>query len=107
MSRFVPVAEVSRVYDGSVVLVDSVVGVLQPEGGEVGEHVDEYLVGKLEHYEVVGGQPCVGPERSFGTLLGLVWFTGSPWARRRVTKSPRNQLAKAGVSFDGWTSKDI
>jgi hypothetical protein len=55
------------------VLVDSVIGVLQSEGEEIGEDVDEYLVRELEYCEVVvAGQPCVDSERVCGALLRLV-----------------------------------
>lgn len=48
-------AKIPCVYDDPVVLVDSVVGVFQSEGGEIGEYVDEYLVGKVEYCEAVIG----------------------------------------------------
>jgi len=44
--------KVLPVYDRPAMLVDSVVGMLQPKAGKVGEYVNEYLVGKLEYCEI-------------------------------------------------------
>lgn len=51
MPRFVISGEVLP-FSVRGVLVDSVVGILQFEGGEMGEYVDEYLFRKLEYYGV-------------------------------------------------------
>jgi hypothetical protein len=51
MPRFVCAAKVPRLCGESAVLVDSVVGAFQLKGGEIGEHVDEDLIGELEYCE--------------------------------------------------------
>ena len=51
MPHLVHAAEVFDVHDEPAVLVDSVVSLVQAEGGEIGEHVDEYLVRNLEYCE--------------------------------------------------------
>lgn len=53
MPRFSHVAEGSHVQEESVLLVDYVVKLLQPRGGEMGKHVDKYFVGDLEYWGVV------------------------------------------------------
>ena len=53
MPRLVAAAEVSDRWksNGQILQIDSVVGVLQIEGGEIGKHVEEDLVWKLEYCE--------------------------------------------------------
>ena len=64
MPHFVHTAEVFDVHDESAVLVDSVVSPIQAKGGEIGEHVDEYLVRNLEYCEAaVRSQTYVDSER--------------------------------------------
>ena len=65
MSRSVRAAKVPRLCSESAVLVDSVVGAFQLEGREIGEHVDEDLVGELEY--------C---EKRVGRKISSAWGSG-------------------------------
>jgi hypothetical protein len=65
MPRFVCAAKVPRFRGEPAVLVDSVVGAFQLEGGEIGEHVDEYLIGELEY--------C---EKRVGRKISRAWGSG-------------------------------
>lgn len=53
MPRLVPATKIRCAYDEPGTLVNSVVGVLQSEGGGVREHLDDRFAGKLECCEVV------------------------------------------------------
>ena len=74
MPRFARVAEGSRVQDESAAIVNTVVNLIQPRGGEIGEHVDEYFVGNLEYWEAVvrpnSNEPHEGEGDITWTCLG-------------------------------------
>ena len=70
MSCSVPAAEIPCCLDCSVP-IDSIVGIPQLEGGEIGEYLNKYLVGKLEHCEVVVRSTTNKCARRYLGLSGL------------------------------------